>query len=90
MIIVLVPLNSNMELIQYKVGRSTWFKCKCDICSSEYEISKIKENYRKKGKISNGRNLCFLCVSTESRKRLVDAGTNTLIFVLPKRIYIWS
>ena len=78
MIIVLVPLNSNMELIQYKVGRSTWFKCKCDICSSEYEISKIKENYRKKAKISNGRNLCFLCVSTESRKRLVDAGTKAL------------
>lgn len=64
--------------MQYKVGRKTWFKCKCDICESLYEITKIKENNRKKGVISNGRNLCFDCVSKESKRRLVKAGTKTL------------
>lgn len=77
-IIALVPLNNNMELMQYKIGRATWFKCKCDECSFEYEISKIKENYRKKRKISNGRNLCRQCVSKESKRRLVEVGTKVL------------
>ena len=84
MIIALVPLNNSMELMVYKVGRKTWFKCECDICGSTYDNTKIKENYRKKGVIANGRNLCFECVSKESKKRLVKAGTKALKSIPPE------
>lgn len=67
-----------MELIRYKIGRTTWFKCSCDKCSTEYEITLVKENLRKKGKISSGRNLCALCVKKEVTRLIVEAGTKAL------------
>jgi len=67
-----------MELIQYKVGRTHWVKCLCDICATEYENKQCKEARRKNGKISFGRNLCAACVKKENIKLIVEAGTKAL------------
>jgi very-short-patch-repair endonuclease len=77
-----------MELTQYKEfgdkGR-TRIVCKCDICDNEYDILKAQETDRKKNNvICNGKNLCFSCVSKESKKRLVDAGTKALTSFEPE------
>lgn len=67
-----------MELIRYKIGRTTWFKCSCDKCSSEYDITLVKEHSRKKGKIIAGRNLCRVCTKEEASAFLVKAGLEAL------------
>lgn len=67
-----------MELTRYKIGRTTWFKCLCDKCSGEYDITLVKENIRKKGNLIAGRNLCRACAKEESFKLLAKVGTEAL------------
>lgn len=61
-----------------KNSKTSMDRCSCDICNKEYEQRTCVTNYRRNGKIANGKDFCCECVTKAHHKIIADLGTKAL------------